>query len=137
MLVSTLFAQIVTIVLGLGAILTFLKVIFKPIKMQTTQIQANNKLSNKNADAIQKIQCSLDDHAQKLDKDFKVLTNLKEENVDINKQIVDLKIDIDKRIMNDNEAIKLLLEDRLVRDDDELGKKQMQEKIQQFLLKNV
>ena len=137
MLVSTLFAQIVTISLGFVAILAFLKVIFKPIKIQTTQIQKNKEQVYKNAGDIQKLKCSLDDHNQKLDKDYNAINKIKEDNLLINKQIVDLKIDIDKRIMNDNEAIKLLLEDRLVTDDDIVGKKQMQEKIQQFLLKNV
>ena len=137
MLVSTLFAQIVTISLGFVAILTFLKIIFKPIKIQTTQIQENKEQVYKNAGDIQKLQCSIDDHNQKLDKDYNSIKKIKEDNLLINKQIVDLKIDIDKRIMNDNEAIKLLLEDRLVTDDDIVGKKQMQEKIQQFLLKNI
>lgn len=130
MTVEYLFTQAIIIVGGVGILLAFVsRWLIKPIKNQTNQIEYNTE-------AIDEIQCEMKNHTAKLEKDFENINILKTNCLKANKQVLELKVNNDKRITIVDEGMKLLLEDRLVSDNPE-AKRKMQEKIQQFLFKNL
>ena len=130
MTVEYLFTQAIIIVGGVGILLAFVsRWLIKPIKNQTNQIEYNTE-------AIDEIQCEMKNHTAKLEKDCENINILKTNCLKTNKQVLELKVNNDKRITIVDEGMKLLLEDRLVSDNPE-AKRKMQEKIQQFLFKNL
>jgi sucrose-6-phosphate hydrolase SacC (GH32 family) len=130
MTVEHLFTQAIIIVGGVGILLAFVsRWLIKPIKNQTNQIEYNTE-------AIDEIQCKMKNYTAKLEKDFENINILKTNCLKTNKQVLELKVNNDKRITIVDEGMKLLLEDRLVSNNPE-AKRKMQEKIQQFLFKNL
>jgi sucrose-6-phosphate hydrolase SacC (GH32 family) len=130
MTVEHLFTQAIIIVGGVGILLAFVsRWLIKPIKNQTNQIEYNTE-------AIDEIQCKMKNHTAKLETDFENINILKTNCLKTNKQVLELKVNNDKRITIVDEGMKLLLEDRLVSNNPE-AKRKMQEKIQQFLFKNL